>query len=96
MPQVKKKIQQELKIKIKQELKAAYGTGYLVSVRFAENVDLASVSQELVSTLRSLSPGLKVHLPLLMCSLLVSTLRSLSPGLNVEDMQSTICGDFAW
>jgi hypothetical protein len=44
-----------------QELKVAYGSGYLISVRFAESVDLASVSQQLVSTLRALSPGLKVE-----------------------------------
>jgi hypothetical protein len=44
-----------------QELKAAYGSGYLISVRFAEDVDLASVSQQLVSALRALSPGLKVE-----------------------------------
>ena len=49
------------KKKMSQELKAAYGSGYLISVRFAEDVDLASVSQQLVSALRALSPGLKVE-----------------------------------
>lgn len=44
-----------------QELKAAYGTGYLIQVRFSDEADPLKYSAELAAVLRQLSPGLKVE-----------------------------------
>lgn len=45
-----------------QELKASYGTGYLIQVRFADaEADPQSCCNDLVAHLRNLSPGLKVE-----------------------------------
>lgn len=44
-----------------QELKSAYGSGYLVQVRFDGVVDVGASSLALTALLRQLSPGLKVE-----------------------------------
>jgi len=44
-----------------QELKAAYGTGYLIQVRFKDDADPMEYSTQLAAVLRQLSPGLKVE-----------------------------------
>jgi hypothetical protein len=44
-----------------QELKAAYGTGYLIQVRFNDDADPMQYSTQLAAVLRQLSPALKVE-----------------------------------